>query len=329
MRRPHSRPYLALTLLVLLFVLAIARPLRAEDLPGEASSLPSLSTVDEAQVEERFSDGDLDEEDLARITSSSLGLGRERSGASPVLAESWVSLVGFSSELPSGLRDVGGFLVVGVALDKIAQGDAHVGVRPVFADDASPRAPPPAAPAPLPAHLAIDAALARGAVRTAWRVSGIEVNDARIDQMISRSRLSVLLPETRVRVVQMLQDGEHTTSYVNTAGTIVDISGSTTTLEARLTWRFDRLLFAGDEPTLERIRLEREEARNRIGGRVLELLFAWQRALLDEAASDADSHAEVEATLRQCEAEISLDVLTGGWFALQPVVRAHRSAPPR
>jgi len=147
------------------------------------------------------------------------------------------------------------------------------------------------------------------------------VNDARIDQMISRSRLSVLLPETRVRVMQVLQDGEHTTAYINEAGTIVDTSGSTTTLEARLTWRFDRLLFAGDEPTLERVRLEREEARNRIGSKVLELLFAWQRALLDEAASDSGSRAEVEATLRQLEAEISLDVLTGGWFGAQPVVR--------
>jgi hypothetical protein len=137
--------------------------------------------------------------------------------------------------------------------------------------------------------------------------------------MISRSRLSVLLPETRLRVVQMLQDGEHTTSYVNTAGTIIDTSGSTTTLEARLTWRLDRLLFAGDEPTLERVRLEREEARARIGGRVLELLFAWQRALLDEAASD----------IRQSEAEISLDVMTAGWFGVQPIVRAHRGTGVR
>ena len=168
-------------------------------------------------------------------------------------------------------------------------------------------------------------------MRTAWRVSGIEINDARIDAMIARSRLSAVLPETRIRVMQVFQDGEHTTSYVDEAGTVVDTSGATTTLEARLTWRLDRLLFADDEPSLERLRLEREEARSRIGTKVLELLFAWQRALLDEAGSDAGSHAEVEATLRRLQAEIALDVLTGGWFGAQPLVRAARGAgaPPR
>ena len=319
--------HLPLPLLVFLFVLALARAAH----PQTARSEGAWFTADEGHLEERFVDGEIDEEDLARIVSSpiGLGMGRERSGANTLLAESWLSIVGFSRPLTSGTNEVGGFLVVGLALDKIGQGRTHVGVRPSFADDASPRAPAPSPPAAPVARLAIDATLARAAVRTAWRVSGIEVNDARIDQMISRSRLSVLLPETRIRVMQVLQDGQHTTSYVNESGTIVDTSGSTTTLEARLTWRFDRLIFAGDEPTLERVRLEREEARNRIGGRVLELLFVWQRALLDEAASDDGSRAESEAALRRFEAEISLDVLTGGWFAAQPMVRARRTPVAR
>jgi hypothetical protein len=326
--RPRTPLHPALPLLVFLFVLALARPAR----PQTAQSDQAWFTADEAHLEERFADGDIDEEDLARVVTSpvGLGMGKERSGASTLLAESWVSLVGLSHQLPSGTNDVAGFVVVGLALDKIGQGRTHLGVRPSFADDASPRAAPPPAPSAAPVvRLTIDATLARSAVRTAWRVSGIEVNDARIDQMISRSRLSVLLPETRIRVMQMLQDGQHTTSYVNESGTIVDTSGSTTTLEARLTWRFDRLIFAGDEPTLERVRLEREEARNRIGGRVLELLFTWQRALLDEAASDAGSRAETEAALRRFEAEVSLDVLTGGWFAAQPQVRARRAPVAR
>jgi hypothetical protein len=327
---------LALTLLVLLFVLAVARLARAQGMPGGAvvpgGEDPWLGFgAEDARLEELFHDGDLDEEDLARLTPSTPGAGQAtgqtRPSTSTLLAESWVSLVGFSRDLPSGIRDVGGFLVVGIALDKVVQGRAHqLSAGGAIAEDASPHPLPSVPPiASARIRLAIDAALARGAVRSAWRASGIEVNDARIDEMISRSRLSVLLPETRLRVVQVLQDGEHTTSYVNTAGTIIDTSGSTTTLEARLTWRLDRLLFAGDEPTLERVRLEREEARTRIGGRVLELLFAWQRALLDEAASDTGSRAEVEAGLRQSEAEISLDVLTGGWFGVQPVVRAHRA----
>jgi hypothetical protein len=163
-------------------------------------------------------------------------------------------------------------------------------------------------------------------VRAAWRAAGIEVNDARIDAMIARSRLSAALPETRIRVMQVFQDGEHTTSYVDEAGTVVDTSGATTTLEARLTWRFDRLLYADDESSLERLRMEREEARSRIGTKVLELLFTWQRAIEEVGASDAGSRAEADATLRRLQAEIALDVLTGGWFGAQPGVRRARPA---
>jgi len=336
----HARPLL-LSLALLLTLLSIARPASAQTSPLPPTGDPSQQVEDQwlgarqAQLEERFADGDLDEEDLVRIQTpragiaGGLGMGRERSGGRDLLAQSWVSLVGFSSQLPTGLHEVGGFVVVGVAFDKIAQGDTYVGIRPGpargagIAQDASPR------PAPTPSprvRLAIDAPLARGAVRSAWRASGIEVNDARIDQMISRSRLSVLLPETRLRAMQVFQDGEHTTEYINESGTIVDTSGSTTTLEARLTWRLDRLIFSGDEPTLERVRLEREETRNRIASKILELLFTWQRALLDEAASDSGSRAEVDATLRELEAEISLDVLTGGWFGAQPAVRARAAS---
>jgi hypothetical protein len=306
----RARPA-ALALLTLLFLLALTR---------RAGAQPWFGAGD-GRLEERFADGDIDEEDLARIPA--LGRGKQRSAGKAVLAQTWVSLVGFSRELPSGLNEVGGFVVVGLALDKIVQGRTRVDVRPSFADDAAPRAPPTPA-RPDPPRFAIDASLARGAVRTAWRVSGIEVNDARIDAMIARSRLSAILPETRFRVMQVFQDGEHSTSYVDEAGTVVDTSGATTTIEARFTWRFDRLLFADDEPTLERVRLEREEARTRIGGRVLELLFAWQRAILDAAASDGGSRAETEATLHQAEAEISLDVLTAGWFGAQPAVKAKR-----
>jgi hypothetical protein len=309
--RLHTTRLRALAALTVLFLLALARSAGAQQ----------WFDASQGRLEDRFADGDIDEEDLARMPSMGMGRGRS-SGGNEVLAQTWVSLVGFSRQYASGLNDVGGFVVVGLALDKIAQGKARVGVRPSFADDTSPGK----APRPEPTRVAIDAALARGAVRSAWRVSGIEVNDARIDAMIARSRLSAILPETRLRVMQVFQDGEHTTSYVDEAGTVVDTVGTTTTVEARLTWRFDRLLFADDEPTLERIRLEREEARNRIGARVLELLFAWQRAMLDAAGSDAGSRAEQDAALRQTQAEISLDVLTGGWFGVQPTVRAHR--PP-
>jgi hypothetical protein len=53
---------------------------------------------------------------------------------------------------------------------------------------------------------------------------------------------------------------------------------------------------------------------------VLELVFAWARAGADVAGAQAGSRAELDAQLRWWEAEIALDVVTGGWFSKQPGV---------
>ena len=85
-------------------------------------------------------------------------------------------------------------------------------------------------------------------------------------------------------------------------------------LEGRLTWRLDRLLFADDEPSLERLRLDREEARGKVAGKVLDALFQWQRARLALDALKPGTREATDATMRLVEAEAGLDVLTGGWF---------------
>ncbi len=329
-------PALLVACVLALVLFAFAPPARAPSVPSSAAQEPEeWFDADDAAVEDALADGDIDREDLARRIFSPRHddeAGKRRGRGSNVFAGAWVSLVGLTGELPTGIHETAGFVVVGLALDRIVQGRSSLDDdrrrRSAFAEDTTARPTPSASPpAGASSRLAIDAPLARAAVKAAWRVSGIGASDAKIDDMIARSRLSVLLPETRIRAMQVFQDGEHSTSYINESGTVVDTSGSTTTLEARLTWRFDRLLFAGDEPTLERVRLEREEARNRIGAHVLELLFAWQRALLDVAATDAGSRAEMDATLRAYEAELSLDVLTGGWFASQPAVRSRHPRP--
>ena len=60
-------------------------------------------------------------------------------------------------------------------------------------------------------------------------------------------------------------------------------------LEARATWRLDRLVFAEEEVALERMRQERAEAQARLRAHVLKVLFAWQRALalVEDAARAA------------------------------------------
>jgi hypothetical protein len=255
-------------------------------------------------VEDQFADGDIDEEDHALLR------GTATTGTSDVRTESWVSLLGFERQLLDGRRDVGGMVVVGLALDRMARGDVHrLGDPASSVPAASPPDPPPEPPL-------AGLALARRCVSAALRTAGLGENDARIDSLVARSRASALLPETRLRAMRLWDDASHATTLATTSDTTYyDAIGANLVLELRLTWRLDRLLYASDEPTLERVRLERQEARARLATRTLEVLFAWQRAALESSSAVARSREQIEANLRADEAAATLDVLTGGWFA--------------
>jgi hypothetical protein len=141
------------------------------------------------------------------------------------------------------------------------------------------------------------------------------VDDAKIDAIVARAHLSAVLPETRLRAMRLVDEQGHTdTTPATDAVRYYDYGGASLWLEARLTWRLDRLLYSDDEPTLERVRLERIDARARIATKVIELLFQWQRAILDERDAPPDAREALDSHLRAVEAELALDVLTGGWF---------------
>jgi hypothetical protein len=139
------------------------------------------------------------------------------------------------------------------------------------------------------------------------------VDDARIDAMVARARASAALPETRLRVMKVVNDSS-SVGIIPTDTSTYDLAGANLYMEARLTWRLDRLLYADDEPTLERTRLERQDARERVASRVLDTLFQWQRAYIALRGAAAGSKEAIDASLRLAEAEAALDVLTGGWF---------------
>lgn len=300
---------------------ALAALLSPALLPSPARAAPWFDAQD-AALEEAFESGDLDEEDVNALAgdsgrggpSGARPRGGERgAGASDVHDESWVSVVGFERSLLSGKSDLGAILVVGLALDCAAQGR----VRRIgddageSADNRAAARPPPPAPG-LPA-------LARRCVAAAWRTAGLGTDDARLDAIAGRSRSSALLPETRLRAMRLWDDAAHATTVATTADTsYYDAVGANLVLEVRLTWRLDRLIYAGDEATFERLRLERQDARARLATRTLEVLFGWER---DCAASAGGARADGTATpkeqaaaeLRAAEAEATLDVLTGGW----------------
>jgi hypothetical protein len=265
----------------------------------------------ENTLEDRFLDGDIDEDDHVAMTDRGAGSRANRPGASDVHGQSWVSLVGFTRELLSGRRDIGGFVVVGLALDRIGAGSTHRLADP-------PRSPPPPASSPPAAEdtAPVTPDLARACVAAALRASGLGMDDTRIDALMARARASALLPEMRTRAMRLWNDAAHTTTLASTdTANFYDAVGANLVLELRLTWRLDRMLYAGDEPTLERVRLERQDARSRLATRTLEVLFAWRRAAVAVEEAAPGSPAAAESRLRADEARATLDVLTAGWFS--------------
>jgi hypothetical protein len=296
--------------------------------PGRARADPLFGPGEDA-LEDAFVDGDLDEEDHVAMR-----LGGHM-GTSDVHGESWVSVVGFTRDLLSGRHDVGGFVIVGLALDRIATGPVHRFADPPRRLRAPPLAPPPpptptpavtptpaststSAPAPAPAKLVelVPPSMARECVSAALQTSGLGVDDARIDALVSRARASAWLPETRMRAMRLWDTANNATTLASTdTANFYDAVGANLVLELRLTWRLDRLIYAGDEGTLERVRLERLDARTRLATRTLEVLFTWERATLEARQAAVGSPEELGARLRASEAQATLDVLTGGWFS--------------
>jgi hypothetical protein len=313
-----AMPMTARTLLIPLvtvFVLLFATRARADPLFGHG----------ENALEDAFVDGDLDEEDLV-----AMHLGGH-TGTTDQRGQSWVSLAGFTKQFLSGRNDIGAFVVVGLALDRVATGPVHriadstrpprsVPIpAPLPAPSPPPSPPPPPPPAPpapaLPPDL-VSPDFARECVNAALTASGLGVDDSRIDSLIARARASSWLPETRMRAMRLWQDANNTTTVAaSDTANFYDAIGANLVLELRLTWRLDRLLYAGDEATLERVRLERLDARSRLATRTLEVLFTWERATLEARQAAAGSPEGRSAFLRAAEAQATLDVLTGGWFS--------------
>ena len=262
------------------------------------------------RLEDRFNDGELDEEDLAAMRLGAHTPSLDLHGST------WLSLVGFTRMLRSGRDDFGGIVVVGIALDRIAAGPVHHADEiPRAAPPPPPPPPPPPAPPPPPRVEPVPPRLARDCVAVALRTSGLGVDDRSLDALMSRARESAWLPETRMRAMRLWTDANHVTTAATTdTASFYDSLGANFMLELRLTWRFERLLYSGDEPSIERVRLERQDARSRVATHVLEVLFAWQRARLAESDAPAASRELEEAHLRVAEAQATLDVLTGGWF---------------
>lgn len=277
-----------------------------------AARADSWHPGEEDELDEAVADGDVERDDPV-----SLRLGPVADRAR-VTGHGWLSVVGFTRQLTSGQNDVGGMVMLGLPLDRMAAGSSHSLADPLRppAQPTASSGPPPPPPPPPPRPAQASPLLARKCVVAALRASGLGVDDSRIDDLVARARASAWLPETRARALRLVTDAARATTLATTDGTnYYSAVGAHLVLELRLTWRLDRLLYAGDEPALERLRLERQDARARLSRRTLDVLFAWQRAVVDLQAALPGSSDEIEARTRVLEAQATLDVLTDGWFS--------------
>lgn len=284
--------------------------------------------------EDALADDEIDPEDIVARGSRSLPASAGRPVLGAPSGSAWLSIEGFTRRTLDDRREVGGFVVLGLPLDRFTRsstrvtstaGEAPPGLVPGASselpglDNVSVSTVAVASASESPFELALTPRLARSCVASAWRAAGIGVDDDRLDAIVSRARWSSVLPEARLRAVRF-DDARLSLDTSTDTNRLRDSAGANVGFEARLTWRFDRLLYADDEPSFERIRLELRDARTRIGAKVLDALFHWQRAALDLRAlppSQQGTRDEADVRLRLLEAEAALDVLTNGQFGSQ------------
>lgn len=163
------------------------------------------------------------------------------------------------------------------------------------AEDAPPPAPPRVAGPPVGEVLA-----------QAYRAAGLHRSPAR--SWVRRARLAGLLPALSART------GRNTTWQ--DADPDIDRG---TSIEARATWRLDRLLFDGRELQVASIEAARRRERRQLASQVIRAYYHWQRT----AAAAA---AQPRRAARAEEAAAELDALTDGWFTRQ-LGRARRGPP--
>lgn len=221
-----------------------------------------------------------------------------------------------------GETKVGAMLLIGLPLERLRAPDLHGGYvaeRPP--DPPAPRAPEPSPPSPpkVPAPLRIPVAVtpkdARAAVDAALRRARLLDPEKRFDALASRARGAAALPELRLRVLRSVDQGQTLSPTEYDPARITATGGTSFWMEARATWHLDRLVFADEEVALERMRHDRAAARAKLSAQVLNLLFAWQRALALANNPAASPEENLDARLRTLETEAEIDVLCDGWLS--------------
>ncbi|HTM45704.1 MAG TPA: hypothetical protein VL137_12150 [Polyangiaceae bacterium] len=190
----------------------------------------------------------------------------------------------------------------------VAQEASDPGVAPVEKSE-----PARATDAPKSAWR-LSNALIQAAVVEALRTAGVKVTDERLDSMRARARSSAALPELRLGAGRSTDQSLRLTPTVTDPYRYTQAGGAGLWLEARVSWRLDRLLFAREELAVERLARDQDQVRWKCVRAVIDALFAWQKALIEEADPLLSPEQQQLAQLRALRAAAEVDALTGGWF---------------
>jgi len=282
----------------------------------------------QGELEDLLQEGEIDAEDFLALHWSRTALGPARGAA-------YLGIEAFRAEKTVGAAEIGAMLVLELPLERFVSPRALSVALPAetrFHEEEPPSAavvgplgpPPPrggfaqtaaakverSATAPT---LPVTTEVARSCVRAALRTAGLG-DDNRLESVAARARSSASLPELRLRAVRTIGETGRISLSEDDPSRYVASGAATNVLEARVTFRLDRLLFADEEIVVERARLDRAEQRLRITGKVLQTLFEWQKAyaLLQDSSLPAEDR--LSALLREAESSAVLDMMTGGWF---------------
>lgn len=153
----------------------------------------------------------------------------------------------------------------------------------------------------------------------AKRVARAEAKgDGRLNSLVRRSRLSGLVPEVRFRGVYGLDQQTSTEDAVGIyPGETSTRGGRDSLLEARLTFRLDRLVLGAGEDSLERQRAQRAREGREAVTVAVETLMKWRVAMSQSQDPALLPEEQLAAQVNAERALCELYLLTGGWFVGQ------------
>ena len=187
-----------------------------------------------------------------------------------------------------------------------------------FAEPPAPSAPPApqkGKPPPQTSLMKFEPAVVGKLIAAALRVNSNAAGLEQLSGLSTRSRFSATLPEITLRALRSNDQSLRWSPAGTDTYDYTQSGGAGTLLEARASWKLDRLVFADAELAIERLRLEREARREKLLERLFDQLLSWRRATLLLESGELDPEQLVNAELDLYRAQVELDWLTDGAFS--------------